>query len=263
MNGVGQCSGAMCHTDADCRAPLPVCDLANGSADGRCVQCLFDTDCDAPLVCDPTKKKCLECIPGSANQTQCKPEMAGAQCLADGRCGCVADADCGGAQSGRVCDATASRCVPGCRGTGGNGCPSEQVCSSTTDEIGRCGAAPPGDGGVDGGTDGSTDGATPPSDGGAGDAREVGVADAGGDTGGGLDGPTADGSSQTDATPPDAGNPGDGGDGGTTPMGSDRFIAGGGCHCATAPAGGGSPWIAGLAALWAMAISVVRRRRRR
>ena len=27
MNGVGQCSGAMCHSDADCRAPLPHCDL--------------------------------------------------------------------------------------------------------------------------------------------------------------------------------------------------------------------------------------------
>src|SRR5207253_2805570 len=55
MNGVGDCSGAMCHTDADCRAPLAHCDLGGGSADGRCVQCVFDTDCDAPLVCDGTK----------------------------------------------------------------------------------------------------------------------------------------------------------------------------------------------------------------
>ena len=58
-------------------------------------------------------------------------------------------------QSGRVCDATASRCVPGCRGTGGNGCPNEKVCSSTTDEMGRCDARPTTDGGVDGGSDGA------------------------------------------------------------------------------------------------------------
>ena len=60
------------------------------------------------------------------------------QSKTDGRCGCLADADCGSVTSGRVCDASTSRCVPGCRGTGGNGCVNEMVCSSTTDEIGGC-----------------------------------------------------------------------------------------------------------------------------
>jgi MYXO-CTERM domain-containing protein len=265
MNGVGQCSGAMCHTDADCHSPLSHCDLPAGSTDGHCVQCLFDTDCDAPLVCDPTKRKCEECVPGAASNPQCKPELAGNQCLTDGRCGCLADADCGGVESGRVCDATTSRCVPGCRGTGGNGCPSQQICSSMTDAIGRCDAAPS----PDGGTDGSTDGGA--SDAGA-DGRDAGGSDMGGtDTGGtdaavpdggmvGHDGSLSDGGPRPDATSPDTGGAGDGGDdSGATPVGLDRFIAGGGCHCATAPASGGAtPWLAGL-----LALAVLLRRRRR
>jgi MYXO-CTERM domain-containing protein len=257
MNGLGQCSGAMCHSDADCRPPLTHCDLSNGP-DGRCVQCLFDTDCDAPLVCDPTKKRCQECVPGSANTNQCQPEQAGAQCLADGRCGCLTDGDCGGVKSGRVCDTTTSRCVPGCRGTGGNGCPSEQLCSSTTDEVGRCDQAPPPDGGTDGSTDGGQpDGAGVDADSGAADAADVpdvGAADT-------RDGsPTADVGTGTDAdaSPLDAGSGSDGPDAGTDNVGLDRFIAGGGCHCATAPGAFDPPWLALLLGLAA----IIRRRRR-
>src|SRR6185503_159802 len=44
---------------------------------------------------------------------------------------CTKDADCGGAKSGKVCDATALTCGDGCRGTDGNGCPSDRVCTST------------------------------------------------------------------------------------------------------------------------------------
>jgi MYXO-CTERM domain-containing protein len=220
------------------------------------VQCLFDTDCDAPLVCDPTKKKCEECVPGSASTPQCRPELAGSQCLMDGRCGCIADSDCGGLQSGRVCDAAASRCVPGCRGTGGNGCPSEQVCSSTTSEVGRCDRAPTPDGGADGSTDGNpTDAGGADADAGGADAREAGIADAGSDAGG--DGSTSDAGPRPDALAADAGS--DAADAGADAIGLDRFIAGGGCHCATAPSGGASPWLAVLAAL---ALTVRRRRRR-
>ena len=56
-------------------------------------------------------------------------------------CVCNTDADCGDATSGQVCDATKDSCVPGCRGTGGNGCPTGDDCSSTTNDIGQC--APP------------------------------------------------------------------------------------------------------------------------
>src|SRR6185436_19666566 len=58
--------------------------------------------------------------------------------LADNTCGCVTDDDCGTATSGRVCDALSQICVVGCRGTGGNGCPTTQVCTSTDATIGMC-----------------------------------------------------------------------------------------------------------------------------
>jgi MYXO-CTERM domain-containing protein len=262
VNGVGQCSGAMCHSSADCKQPLPHCDLGGGT-DGRCVQCLFDTDCDAPLVCDGVKKKCLECTP--TNTTQCRPELAGSQCLVDGRCGCTTDADCGGVASGRVCDAAAARCIPGCRGAGGNGCPSEHVCSSANEDIGRCDRLPPSDGGADGGGDGggAADGAAP--DGGGTDAADASadVADAGApDTGGSdaRDAGSMDVTPSPDAARPDAGT-GDGPDAGDSAP--DRFIAGGGCHCGVAGGDTGAPWATLLAILAAVAAALGARRRRR
>ena len=51
---------------------------------------------------------------------------------------CVTDADCGEAQSGKVCDVDMQVCVDGCRGVDGNGCPAGQVCSSTDATIGQC-----------------------------------------------------------------------------------------------------------------------------
>jgi MYXO-CTERM domain-containing protein len=244
-NGVGQCSGALCHSDADCAQPLTHCDLSGGT-DGRCVQCLFTTDCDAPLVCDSTKKKCVECAPGETDQ--CRPELAGSQCLTDGRCGCLADADCGSVNSGRVCDAAVSRCVPGCRGTGGNGCVNEMVCSSTTNEIGRCDERPMTDGGVDGSVDGGADGGADGGDGGSDAAVDAGDA---GDAG--ADGAVAD--AGTDSMPPPVDSGADGGE-----VDPGRYIAGGGCTCATAP---GSAAPAGLGLLLGLALAALRRRRRR
>ena len=51
---------------------------------------------------------------------------------------CTTDADCGNATSGQICDPMKHICVPGCRGTNGNGCPSGQTCSSTTSDPGKC-----------------------------------------------------------------------------------------------------------------------------
>src|SRR5207247_7949363 len=101
-----------------------------------------------------------------------------------------ADRDCGGSTTGRVSDATTSRCIPGCRGTSGNGCPSEQICTSTTDDTGRCDRAAPDGGSTDGSTDaGQTDGAI--------DGKDAGGAEAGGVDGGADGGGIADG--RTDA----------------------------------------------------------------
>lgn len=56
---------------------------------------------------------------------------------------CTTDADCGGPQSGIVCDEGASgACVPGCRGAGGNGCPDGETCSSGDHTPGNCAPTP-------------------------------------------------------------------------------------------------------------------------
>ncbi len=66
---------------------------------------------------------------------------------ADDNPGCKLDSDCGYGASGLVCDPS-GKCVSGCRGVGGNGCPSGQVCSSTDSTIGTCQPGPAADAGV-------------------------------------------------------------------------------------------------------------------
>ncbi len=50
---------------------------------------------------------------------------------------CVRDAQCGAADSAKVCG-KAGKCEPGCRGKDGNSCPSNQTCSSSTAAVGTC-----------------------------------------------------------------------------------------------------------------------------
>ena len=74
------------------------------------------------------------------------PALPSANCAAptpvcnvtNGTCiaACTLDAQCGSTKSGFVCSTGA--CAPGCRGVGGNGCPSGATCSSTTAAIGTC-----------------------------------------------------------------------------------------------------------------------------
>ncbi len=114
--------------------------------------------------------------------------------------GCLSDADCGTIVSGRVCDVAAALCVDGCRGSGGNACPTGQLCTSTSGAVGRCyvpgasGGAPGNDASIGAGGAGGTGGAgggghdaSPGGGGGAGGGG--GGRDAGGlDGGGGVDG---------------------------------------------------------------------------
>ncbi len=51
--------------------------------------------------------------------------------------GCTSDGECGDEYSAVVCN-EAHQCVPGCRGTNGNGCATGLSCSSTDDTIGAC-----------------------------------------------------------------------------------------------------------------------------
>jgi uncharacterized repeat protein (TIGR01451 family) len=55
---------------------------------------------------------------------------------------CTDDSECGGPNSGKICDATGA-CADGCRGKDGNGCPMGQVCSSEDETPGVCQQPPP------------------------------------------------------------------------------------------------------------------------
>ncbi|MDH5674368.1 MAG: DUF3344 domain-containing protein [Myxococcales bacterium] len=132
---VGSCVTEDCVDDGDCSDPLPICDT--GAVPNRCVQCLLDQDCEVGTICDTAgDKTCVQCT--AENSTACSSAGAGTACLDSGSCGCTGDADCGGNQSGRVCDSSVSRCTVGCRGEGGNGCPATLVCTSSSSEIGQC-----------------------------------------------------------------------------------------------------------------------------
>ncbi|HSS39644.1 MAG TPA: hypothetical protein VLT58_12830 [Polyangia bacterium] len=255
-----------CTKDADCTDPLPRCDVAGG---GQCVQCVMTADCTGALVCDPGTHRCLECTPVAAGA--CSPDLAGSSCLPGGQCGCTKDADCGTTTSGRVCDVSLARCVPGCRGdatttTGSNGCPMSEVCTSTTVAIGVCHVvAPPADGGVTDG--GSADGH--PADGGAGldsgaggrpdggsSSGAAGAGGGGGNTGSGASG----GSGATSGSGASGGSGADGGaDAGPSNIGAWNYVAGGGCRC---DLNGGSP-VTSLGGILIGLVAVLLRRRTR
>ncbi|HEX4405120.1 MAG TPA: MYXO-CTERM sorting domain-containing protein [Polyangia bacterium] len=248
-SGVGTCTTTTsCAADGDCAAPLGRCDMTEGL--DRCVQCLVDTDCAAPFVCDTSMHTCAECT--TANQSACRVDLSGGRCVAGGSCGCAMDTDCGGATSGRICDPTSARCVPGCRTTGGNGCPASLVCTATGTAAGVCQQPPPSpDGGADAGRDAATDAPidAPTTDG--------HVAD------GAVDAPiSSDAARDGNADQGDvSGGGGAGGAGGAAGyLAGGGYVAGGGCRCDATGAGGSSSALA----LLALALgSVIRRRRRR
>jgi MYXO-CTERM domain-containing protein len=258
--GVGHCTASTaCSGDADCVAPLKRCDMTENV--DQCVQCLLDADCPAPFVCSPSHT-CAECTP--TNQSACRIDLNGARCVAGGSCGCVMDSDCGSTSSGRVCDAGTSRCVPGCREAGGNGCPASLVCtvSGSGIDVGTCMPPPPADGGVDGsspGTDSGLDGGAAGDDGGADaslDGSSMGGADgAAGSSGGSDGGAGSDGNAGSDG-----GNAGAGGGAGYLNTGG--YVAGGGCRCSLDGASSSSSSQL-AAALGLLLAGVIARRRRR
>ncbi|MFT3764847.1 MAG: isopeptide-forming domain-containing fimbrial protein [Minicystis sp.] len=145
------CEG--CNGDGDCPDPTkPAC-----QPNGACGQCSVSnaTLCkgDSP-VCDTMSGTCVLCTLGpNGNADECQTDPDGPLCVSGKggtvHCGCVMDTDCGDATSGKVCDTVPSVCIDGCRGMGGNGCPSGQTCTSTDTTIGTC--MPDGTGGDGGG----------------------------------------------------------------------------------------------------------------
>jgi len=138
---VGVCMGQPCNSNTDCKAPTPVCNTI--VQPHTCTQCLNNSDCAGGDVCDPTNH-CAVCSP--TKTANCKASGTGAACLANETCGCATDSDCGAGTSGRVCNASTHVCEAGCRGTGGNGCPAGDTCSSTNATVGKCSGTvtPPG-----------------------------------------------------------------------------------------------------------------------
>jgi uncharacterized repeat protein (TIGR01451 family) len=161
-----------CQSDADCPGSKPHCDTASHT----CQPCKGDSDCSNPAApaCQPSGL-CGEC--SASNATQCKPDKPvcnvnsgtctvctpdsmgtpgdaskctgstdGPKCVTGtdntNFCGCTTDADCGGPKSGKVCDsADTLKCIDGCRGQGGNGCPDTPAiltCTSKDSSIGKC-----------------------------------------------------------------------------------------------------------------------------
>lgn len=135
------CGG--CTGDADCKDPKnPACEP--GGACGQCSKS-NDTLCinDTP-ACDTMSGLCVLCTLGAmGDATKCKMDPNGPICVAgmndSVHCGCTKDGDCGGPNSGKVCDSVPQLCIDGCRGTDGNRCPDGLVCSSVDNTIGTCG----------------------------------------------------------------------------------------------------------------------------
>jgi uncharacterized repeat protein (TIGR01451 family) len=251
-NVIGSCVIGACTTDAECSAPRPKCDT--GVNPRVCVQCLVNGDCPAPMVCDSAgTKTCVECTP--TQTANCTANGAGIRCLGNQTCGCMADSECGGMSSGRVCDTGISKCSPGCRGTGGNGCPAGLVCTSKDSQIGRCLTPGEADAGMDAGSDAAADGPVADTGGGTSDARDAG-ADLAVDLAAPdrpVDRPGAELGGYTDL---DAFN------GEPTSVNQGAYPAGGGCKCdvgAQRPGRGAGLWLM----VPAIAVVAFRRRRRR
>ena len=105
-------------------------------ADSECsnLKCNADKKCGAAAndACTPLGTSETALLP----ETECRTTCSRSTCTCEPAC--KTDADCGGPNSGRICNAS-STCVGGCRGIGGNGCASSfDHCSSRTSAVGIC-----------------------------------------------------------------------------------------------------------------------------
>lgn len=141
-----------CADASKCASPTPFCKTAEHPY--VCVECRSDADCPGEKPsCDEATNTCscepsgAEVCDGKDNDCNGTVDDSFAQvCVA-----CMTDADCGDANSGRVCHDTSKTCVDGCRGRAGNGCKAGETCSSTTSAVGECRTSSSSDAGSDAG----------------------------------------------------------------------------------------------------------------
>lgn len=124
--GVGRCKArgaAVCtggeHSVCEAETALPEAETCNG----------IDDDCDGT---EDLKEA------GLCNAEEDAPRCV--RVLGEVRCGCDGDQDCGGSQSGRVCNLETRRCESGCVALAGrNGCTPPEVCTSADPaHVGHC-----------------------------------------------------------------------------------------------------------------------------
>ncbi len=126
--GVLTCVSGVCDT-ADNK-----CGFANG--DGPCTGVDGATVCRS-AICATTGANTGKCE-GCTMDGQCPGTMPHCDTTTNGGVMFLVDSDCGGTMSGQVCNDANHDCQMGCRGTGGNGCPTGQKCTSTDNTIGMC-----------------------------------------------------------------------------------------------------------------------------
>jgi Putative metal-binding motif len=131
-NGIDGDVGASCQVG---RGACAVTGTFSCAADGAAPVCEAVASAPAAEQCNGIDDDC----DGVADATEdglCADEAV-PRCVADGRgggfCGCERDADCGDAESGRLCwtSGTEQRCIEGCvEGFGRNSCAKGQRCTS-------------------------------------------------------------------------------------------------------------------------------------
>lgn len=136
-NPTGVPLAGACRDDLPNDAPIPTSANHTPPLHGACSPEAAAVTCQSG-VCDPADDQCGYLAGGPCSIDDGPIVCRTGTCSPAGVCACSDDTDCGGATSGRVCDQATHECRDGCRGLGGNTCPTTLECSSVTADLGQC-----------------------------------------------------------------------------------------------------------------------------
>jgi hypothetical protein len=145
------CNGVPDDARLECRVGKGVCEaVGTWVCDGMTaepVRCSVEAGPPAAPACNGKDNDCDGV--NERDHALCSDASEGPSCVREAFtafCGCSLDLDCGGPDSGRVCDLKAHKCVDGCSAAQGrNGCPAGQSCDESK-RPGTCVADVPGQG---------------------------------------------------------------------------------------------------------------------